>query len=80
MKIKTDSSNLEKCLPKNISPQKKDEFKTLFYSKMALAAQVRQEMLMRKKINALFIESGFIKKPSQKLTEQIFKQTLKEVL
>ena len=30
-------SNLEKCLPKNISPQKKDEFKTLFYSKMALA-------------------------------------------
>ena len=37
MKLKTDLSNLEKCLPKNISPQKKDEFKTLFYSKMALA-------------------------------------------
>lgn len=37
MKLKTDLSNLEKCLPKNINPQKKDEFKTLFYSKMALA-------------------------------------------
>lgn len=36
MKIKIDLSNLEQCLPKNISPQKKDEFKTLFYSKMAL--------------------------------------------
>lgn len=36
MKIKIDLSNLEQCLPKNISPQKKDEFKTLFYSKIAL--------------------------------------------
>ena len=36
MKLKTDLSNLEKCLPKNISAQKKDEFKTLFYSKLAL--------------------------------------------
>lgn len=36
MKIKIDLSNLEKCLPKNISSQKKDEFKTLFYSKIAL--------------------------------------------
>lgn len=36
MKIKIDLSNLEKCLPQNISAQKKDQFKTLFYSKMAL--------------------------------------------
>ena len=36
MRLKTDLTNLEKCLPKNISVQKKQEFKTLFYSKMAL--------------------------------------------
>lgn len=36
MKIKIDLSNLEQCLPKNLTPQKRDKFKTLFYSKMAL--------------------------------------------
>ena len=36
MKIKIDLSNLEQCLPKDLSPQKKEEFKTLFYSNMAL--------------------------------------------
>ena len=37
MKIKIDLSNLEQALPKNISSQKKDAFKTLFCSKLALA-------------------------------------------
>ena len=36
MKIKIDLSNLEQALPKNISSQKRDAFKTLFYSKLAL--------------------------------------------
>ncbi len=41
MKIKTDLSNLEQCLPKNLNAQKKDAFKTLFYSKMALVMHER---------------------------------------
>lgn len=58
----------------------KEGLATIKISAKKVYAQVKQEMIMRKKINALLIKSGFIKKPSQKLIEQIFKQTLKEVL
>ena len=54
MKIKVDLSNLEKCLPKGISPKKKDAFKTLFYSKMALLMHEKSQGK-----TAIFPKAGF---------------------
>lgn len=59
---------------------KKEGFATIKISPKQVYAQVKQEILMREKINKLLIKNGFIKKPGQKLIEQIFKQTLKEIL
>ena len=59
---------------------KKEGLAKIKISAKQVYAQVKQEMLMRKKINELLVKSGFIKKPSQKLIEKIFKQTLKEIL